>query len=84
MECTQARRFFLVRVIRHDVVEINLEACDVLFHGTSGSPRLTTKVCYTLAKTKLISLFEYARRQERGTLIVKEGNGGIGLIVKTD
>jgi len=65
MECTQARRFFLVRVIRHDVVEINLEACDVLFHGTSGSLRLATKVCYTLAKTKLISLFEYTRRQER-------------------
>lgn len=63
MECTQARRFFLVRVIRHDVVEINLEACNVLFHGTSGSPRLATKVCYTLAKTKLISLFEYTRRQ---------------------
>jgi len=64
MECTQARRFFLVRVIRHDVVEINLEARDVLFHGTSGSPRLATKVCYALAKTKLISSFEYTRRQE--------------------
>jgi len=64
MECAQARRFFLVRVIRHDVVEINLEARDVLFHGTSGSPRLATKVCYALAKTKLISSFEYTRRQE--------------------
>lgn len=60
MECAQARRFFLVRVIRHDVVEINLEARDVLFHGTSGSPRLAAKVCYALAKTKLISSFEYS------------------------
>lgn len=67
MECTQARRFFLVRVIRHDVVEINLKARDVLFHGTSGLPRPAAKVCYALAKTKLISPFEYTRRQERGS-----------------
>lgn len=29
MECTRARRSFLVRVIRHDVVEINLGDRDV-------------------------------------------------------
>lgn len=47
MECTQARRFFLVCVIRHDVVEINLEARDVLFHGTSGfaSTRRESMLC---------------------------------------
>lgn len=79
-ECTQARRFFLVHVIRHDVVEINLEARDVLFHGTSGSARLAAKVCYTLAKNEAnFAVREYTRRRE--ALIVQEENG---LIVGAD
>lgn len=52
MECTRARRFFLVRVIGHDVVEINLQARDVLLHDTytSGSLQVAAKVCYYAGK----------------------------------
>lgn len=54
MECTRARRFFLVRVIGHDVVEINLQTRDVLLHDTytSGSHRVVAKVCYYAGKNE--------------------------------
>lgn len=54
MECTRARRFFLVRVIGHDVVEINLGARDVLLHDTPSSSlsRFAAKVCYAPAKNE--------------------------------
>lgn len=79
MECTRARRFFLVRVIGHDVVEINLGARDVLLHDTPSSPvRLDSPRKYIMRrqKTKLISPFKYT-----GDVLSEEGNK---LIVEVD
>lgn len=81
MECTRARRFFLVRVIGHDVVEINLQTRDVLLRDTytSGSHRVCREGMLLLAGKNEANFIVGAKYTK-----LLSSTRGNGLIVETD